>query len=239
MSVPGSLFYAAANILYPRMLWLMFWPMLVALAIWGTLAAALWARLAMRIAAWLQQWAESALSFAHLDLGAAALVAAKVLLFLLFVPLVYLTALFIVSLFGMQKIVDHVARRSFPALERRRGGGMAGSGWNSLLAFFGMLVLAVVTLPLWLLPPLWPLIPALILGWVNQRLLRYDALAEHADPQEMRRLFAERRGALYLLGLLLALAAYVPVLGFFAPVMFGLGFVHYLLGALAAVRGGT
>jgi hypothetical protein len=30
--------------------------------------------------------------------------------------------------------------------------------------------------------------------------------------------------------------AYVPILGFLAPVAFGLAFIHYLLGALAAQR---
>ena len=99
-----------------------------------------------------------------------------------------------------------------------------------------MILLALVTLPLWLFPLLWPLIPVLILGWVNQRLLRYDALAEHADPHEMSRIVRARRGSLYLLGVLLALAAYVPIVGFFAPVVFGLAFIHYLLAALAAER---
>jgi hypothetical protein len=175
----------------------------------------------------------------HFDFGAASLVAANVLLFLLFVPLVYLTALFILSVFGMQAMVDHVARRAFPALERRRGGGVAGSGWNSLVAFLGMLGLGVLSLPFWVFPPLWPIIPLVILAWVNQRLLRYDALAEHADAGEMKRIFRERRGALYVLRLLLALIAYVPILGFFAPVLFGLAFTHYLLGALAHERAGT
>jgi len=232
MSVARSLLYAVANVLHPRMLWLMLWPMMVALAIWGSLALVLWARLAVRIAVWLQQGLDYALAWTHLDLGAAALVAANVLLFLLFVPLVYLTALFILSLFGMQQMVDYVASRSYPALERRRGGGVAGTGWNSLVAFFGLLVLGLLSAPFWLFPPLWPVIPLLILAWVNQRLLRYDALAEHADAQEMKRIFSKRRGALYLMGFLLALVAYVPLLGFFAPVVFGLAFIHYLLGAL-------
>jgi hypothetical protein len=167
------------------------------------------------------------------------LVAANVLLFIAFVPLVYLTALFILSVFGMQKMVEYVARRSYPELERRQGGGVAGTVWNSVVAFLGMLLFGLLSVPLWLLPPLWPIIPLVILGWVNQRLLRYDALAEHADGAEMARVFRERRGALYVLGLLLALAAYVPILGFFAPVLFGLAFIHYLLGALTAERRGA
>ena len=236
MSVLGSLFYGLANLLHPRMLWLVLWPMLVSLVLWGAVALALWARTAVWLAGLLQQWMEAAMFFVRFDLGDAALVAAHVLLFLLFVPLVYLTALFILSVFGMQKMVEHVAQRSFPALERKRGGGVAGSGWNAAIALLGLMGLSIISLPFWLLPPLWPLIPPVILGWVNQRLLRYDALAEHAEREEMARLFRERRGSLYLLGLLLALAAYVPLLGLLAPVVFGLAFIHYLLGALNSAR---
>jgi CysZ protein len=236
MSVARSLLYAAAHVLHPRMLWLMLWPMLVALGIWGTVALLAWGALAVRLAEWLRQALDYALAWSHLDFGTAALVAANVLLFIAFVPLVYLTALFILSLFGMQLMVNYVAQRAYPQLERRRGGGVAGSGWNSLVAFAGMFALFALSVPLWLLPPLWPIIPLVILAWVNQRLLRYDALAEHADAAEMARIFRARRGALYLLGLMLALVAYVPLLGFFAPVLFGLAFIHYLLGALAAQR---
>ncbi|HZD20186.1 MAG TPA: EI24 domain-containing protein [Burkholderiales bacterium] len=236
MSVARSLLYAAAHVLHPRMLWLMLWPMLVALGIWGSVALLMWGTLAVRLAAWLRQVLDYALAWSHLDFGTAALVAANVLLFIAFVPLVYLTALFILSLFGMQQMVNYVAQRSYPQLERRHGGGVAGSGWNSLVAFLGMLALGLASVPFWLFPPLWPIIPLVILGWVNQRLLRYDALAEHADADEMARLFRGNRRALYLLGLLLALLAYVPLLGFFAPVLFGLAFIHYLLGALAAER---
>ena len=239
MSIARSLLYAAGNVLHPRMLWLMLWPMLVALAVWGSSALFLWARTAQRLAAWLERGLDWALAWAHMDLQAVSLVAANVLLFLAFVPLVYLTALFILSLFGMQKMVDHVAERDFPALERRRGGGVAGTGWNGLAALLGMIGLAILSVPFWFFPPLWPVIPVVILGWVNQRLLRYDALAEHADAGEMARIFRSRRGPLYVLGALLALAAYVPILGLLAPVLFGLAFIHYLLSALAVERSGT
>jgi CysZ protein len=236
MNVLGALLYGLANLFHPRMLWLMIWPMLIALAVWGTLALVLWSRLALWLAEILKPWIEPALGFVRLDFGDAALIAANVILFLLFVPLVYLTALFILGVFGMQKMVDHVAARSYPQLERRRGGGTAGSVGNGLVALAGMLGLFIVSLPLWLLPPLWPLIPLVILSWGNQRLLRYDALAEHADQAEMARIFRERRGALYLLGFLLALLAYVPFVGFIGPVVFALAFIRYLLGALQDSR---
>ncbi|HEV8106137.1 MAG TPA: EI24 domain-containing protein [Burkholderiales bacterium] len=236
MNVAGALLYGFANLLHPRMLWLMVWPMLVSLVFWGAVAAAFWERLAVALAALFQRWLEPAAGFLHLDLGGATVLAAYVVLVLLLVPLVYLTALFILGAFGMQKMVDHVAQRSFPALERRRGGGVAGSVWNGVAALGGMALLFLVSLPLWLLPPVWPLIPLAIFAWANQKLLRYDALGEHADAAEMARLFRERRGALLTLGLLFALLAYVPFVGFIAPVLFGLAFIRYLLGALQELR---
>src|SRR5262245_1349780 len=234
MNVLGAVLYGVANLFHPAMLWLMVWPMLVALALWGSVALVLWTRLALWLAGLFNQWFE----MVHLDFGDVAMVLANVVLLLLFVPLVYLTALFILGAFGMEKIVDHVAR-SFPGLERRHGGGTAGSVWNGIVAFCGMLLLCVVSLPLWLIPVLWALITVAILSWVNQKLLRYDALAEHADGAEMQRLFRRRRGGLYLLGLLLALLAYVPLVGFIGPVVFGLAFTRYLLGALQELRSRT
>ena len=236
MSIVGSLLFGLANVFHPRMLWLMVWPMLVSLVVWGVAALVLWARLAVWLAQRLQQWLEPAAAFIGFNLGDAAMIAAHVMLFLLFVPLVYVTALFILGIFGMQKMVDHVAARSFPELERRHGGGAAGSAWNGMTALLGMAGMFLVSVPLWILPPLWPLIPLVILAWVNQRLLRYDALAEHADAGEMARIFRERRFGLYALGVLLALAAYVPLVGLIAPVIFGLAYIRYLLGALHSSR---
>lgn len=234
--VGGSIALAFISMLHPRMLWLMLWPMLLALCIWGVAAFMLWMRVALWLAAQLKQWIEWGVFFVRFETGDAMLVAAHVILFILFVPLLYLTALLILSVFGMQAMVEHVAARRFPRLARRSGGSFAGSMLNSLVALFGLVVLGLVSVPLWLIPPLWPLIPAAIMGWVNQKVLRYDALAEHASADEMRSLFAARRRPLYLLGAVLALAAYVPVAGLFAPVLFGLAFIHYLLGELKALR---
>jgi hypothetical protein len=236
MNVLGALGYGLVNVFHPRMLWLMVWPMLVSLAAWVAVALVFWARLAPWIAGLLEQWTKPVLGWVPFDLGTAATIIANVMLLLLFVPAVYLTALFILGAFGMDRMVDHVAAQSFPALERRRGGSTAGSVWNGVVSLAGMAAAFLASLPLWLVPPLGPIVLLAILSWGNQRLLRYDALAQHADPAEMARVFRERRGALYLLGFLLALFAYVPLVQFFGPVVFGLAFIRYLLGALIEVR---
>jgi len=238
-SIAHSLAYALAHVLHPRMLWLMVWPLVVALAFWGIVAIVFWAQIALEIAGWLQAGLAYAPFVSQWDFTDATLFLAKVLILLMLIPIVQLTAVLILSIFGLPAMVTHVAERSFPDLERRRGGSLAGSVWNSVVALAGMAGLGLASIPLWLFPPVWPLIPVAIVGWVNQRVLRYDALAEHADAAELRQVVAAQRGALYLLGVILALAAFIPILGFFVPVLLGLSFVHYLLGTLAAEREGT
>jgi len=232
----ASVAFAFVNLLHPRMLWLMIWPVLIALAIWGAVAFFFWTQAALWLGGLLRQWIETATVFVSWDAGTLALFSAKVILVLMLVPLIQLTALLILGVFGLQAMVEHVAERRFPQLARRHGGSVVGSVWNSLTALAGMLVLLVVSLPLWLIPPLWPAIPVAIMGWVNQRVLRYDALAEHASADEMRAIFAAQRGPIYLLGFTLALVGYVPVVGFFATVLFGLAFIHLLLAELQALR---
>jgi CysZ protein len=236
-SITRSIGFALANLLHPRMIWLMIWPLVIALGLWGTLAIVFWAQLALTLAQWMQQGLAQVPFVSQWDFATATLFLAKVLILVMLVPLIQLTALLILSIFGMPAMVEHVASRSYPRLERRQGGSLAGSVWNSAVGLLGLAGLGLVSIPFWIFPPLWPLIPIAILGWVNQRVLRYDALAEHATHEEMRQLFARRWGGLYVMGLILALAAYVPLLGFFAPVLLGLSFIHYLLAALEERRG--
>ena len=235
-SIARSLAFALGSLLHPRMLWLMLWPVLIAIAVWGTVALVFWTQLALWLAGLIHTWLTTGWFAFQWDMQDAALIAAKFLLLILLVPLVQLTALLLLSTFGMPSMVEYVASRSYPALARRKGGNLAGSLWNGVVALCGMALLFLASVPFWFFPPLWPIIPVAVLGWVNQRVLRYDALAEHADAAELQQVFAGRRGSMYLLGLVLALMAYIPLVGFFAPVLFGLSFIHYLLGELQALR---
>jgi hypothetical protein len=79
-------------------------------------------------------------------------------------------------------------------------------------------------------------VPALNSAWLNQRLFRYDALAEHATPGEYGELVKREKLGLWGLGLTLAPLYYVPFVNLAAPVIAGLAFTHYCLSALADLR---
>jgi hypothetical protein len=218
------------------MLLLMLWPVAVALVFWLGLAYVFWSQ----AAAWLQlQFQQSEMITWAINVWPLTLIAthlAWILLVLLFLPLVLITAVLIIGIFAMPAMVKHVAERNYPQLDRRQGGGFAGSLWNSVaaLAWFGLLL--VLSLPLWLIPPLWPLLSIALFGYLNQRVFRYDALAEHASGWEIETLIRRHRGELFLLGIAIALFGMIPILGFFAAVYGGLAFIHYCLARLAQLR---
>ncbi len=226
---------AAKDLLSPRMLSLMLWPMGIALLFWGLLAfwfGASWKLemleflAATPIQGWMQ-WAGAEWLLAY---------AALFLVVLLWLPAVYITALLITSLALMPIIVKHVEARHYPALQRRRGGTLTGSLFNGLAATTIYAVAWVVLLPLWLFAPFGALVSVLLNAWLNQRMFMYDALSEHADHQELKALRKGDTGPLYLLGGLLGLMVFVPVLNLLAPVYMGLAFAHYGLEGLSRHR---
>ncbi|MDP2640282.1 MAG: EI24 domain-containing protein [Betaproteobacteria bacterium] len=234
--ITKALIRAFASLLHPRMLLLMLWPVAIALVLWLGLAFTFWSQ----AAAWLQlQFDQSAAIGWAITVWPLSLVAthlAWILLALLFLPLVLITAVLIIGVFAMPAMVKHVAGRTYPGLALRRGGTFAGSVWNSVAALAWLALLALLSLPLWFFPPLWPLLPIVLFGYLNQRVFRYDALAEHASSWEMETLIRRHRRELFVLGAVLALVGLIPVLGFFAPVYAGLAFIHYCLARLAQLR---
>ncbi len=235
MNILDALLRALRSLFSARMLWLLIWPMLAALLLWGLLAAVFWDDLNRFFT-----WGLAALGvrqgFEGVDLHVLGIGLSVLLHLILLVPAVMFTALMITALFAVPIMVRQVARVHYPGLEARHGGTFTGSLGNALLGTLGYLGLWIATLPLWLFGPLGALAPLLAAGYLNQRLFRYDALAEHADRAEMRTVFRTHRAELWLLGGVLALLQYVPGLNFFAPVLTGLAFVHFLLEALFRER---
>jgi CysZ protein len=220
----------------PRILVVMLLPMTGAIAVWAVLAWIFWGDWT----SWLGMLAGgTALARWFDSIGAGWLMQSIAALgaIVLLVPAAFITAALITELIAMPVIVKTVARADYSNLERRQGGSVAGSMLNAAAGIVLFCLLWIVTLPLWFTGFAALLLPAPIAAYLNQRLFRYDALAEHASREEYRALVQANRGRLYLLGLLLATLYYVPVVNLAAPVITGLAYTHFCLGALARLRG--
>jgi len=217
-----------------RVLWVVVWPMLVAILLWLVLGVTFWST----FSGWLTQGLDAIGIQTWLAEIEPVWIANGIQLLLhlmLFVPAVMLTALVITALFGMPALIRVVAERDYPDLGRENGGGMIGSVWNAGIAIIVFIVLWVVTLPLWLIG-VGVIVPFVAAAWLNQRLFRYDAIAEHADADEMAALFKQERGGWWGLGMLTGLLQFVPLLNLLAPVVAALAFIHFGLARLARVR---
>lgn len=140
-------------------------------------------------------------------------------------PLIVVGVLLAVATLMMPALVSLVGQRRFPLLDKRHGGSMLAS----LLWSFGSTVLAlvllVVTLPLWLVPPLALLLPPLIWGWLTYRVMAYDALAEHADADERRVLLRTHRTQLLAIGVCSGLLGAAPSVAWASAALFAAAFV--------------
>lgn len=210
-------------------LWQALWPPLVALALWISVAVAVWARGVALMASivpqlpwsgweWVSHWA------------------AVFLLLAAFASLVYFTAIVLVAVFALPRLINLVAARDYPDLGRHGENVFWGSLGNTLVSGAIFVVGCMAMLPLLLIPGALLVLPLLWGSWFNQRTFRFDALAEHATRNEMQRLVRERRSGFYFAGLGTAAAAHVPLLNLLAPALTALVFVHLGLAALRRQR---
>ncbi|WP_179402447.1 EI24 domain-containing protein [Burkholderia guangdongensis] len=204
---------AFASALHPRMLWLTFMPFIVAAVGWGVLLWLTWQRLVDGARAALDGFALTAMLYRMFDaIGLPQLhaVVAPFVVVSLAIPLIVLTVLLLIATLSMPAVVKHLAGRQFAALEAKRGGTWFGSAFNALWAALAAVVLLVVTVPLWLIPPFFALLPPLIWGWLTYRVMTYDALAQHASRDERAAVLSRHRWPLLGIGIATGLLGTVP-----------------------------
>lgn len=248
--------------LHPKVVALSLAPLLVVGGAAGLLGYFFWEPGVAAVRAALEDWTLLAALFSWLDAiggGGFRSVVAPLVVVALAVPVFVVASLFVVALLMTPAIVGLVAARRFPRLERRQGGGF----WQSLLWSAGCsavaLVVLVVSIPLWFVPPLILVVPPLIWGWLTYRVLAFDVLASHASGDERRRLLRAERWPLFGMGVAAGTLGAAPsllwavsALAFvFAPLLIlasiwlytlvfafsSLWFAHYLLAALERLRG--
>ena len=188
-------------------------------------------------------------------------VIAPLVVVLLATPAIVVVALLLVALMMAPAMLALVAARRFPTLEKKRGGSLLGSVALSLAVTLVALLAMILSLPLWLIPPLVLVLPPLIWGWLTYRVMTYDTLAEHASSAERRTLVARHRPFLLGIGVLTGYLGAAPSLLWASGVLFvamapvlvpiaiwvytlvfafsALWFAHYLLAALNELRAQT
>ena len=175
------------------------------------------------------------------------------------VPAVLLVSLLLVVLLAVPALSRHVQRSSLPGLQLLRGASLVRLwAWTLGCAAVALLAL-LLSVPLWLVPPLVLLVPPLIWGWLIGRVMGYGVLAAPASMHERRLLLQRHRWALWWMGLvcgyiaslpsllwaagtpaLLAAPLLAPLLAWVYTAVFvfaALWFAHFLLPRLQALRG--
>lgn len=172
----------------------------------STLLAGFWS--------WLQGW----------GLGDVTTVMAPLLVVLAVTPVLVVLSLLVVAVLMTPALVALVADRRFPALERKKGGSFVASVAWSLSSTLLALVALVVSIPLWLVPPLVLILPPLIWGWLTYRVMVFDALADHASKEERQELFRRHRSSLLGIGILTGYLGAAPSIVWASGVVFAAAF---------------
>jgi hypothetical protein len=256
-----SFWRALAYCLHPRVIALSLLPLLLTVALYAAGVYFFWESAIQSLQAWLNEWSllEGLMRWLQ-SMGLSNLrnVVGPLLMLLLSLPIVILLVLLSVSWLMTPAIVSLVSQRRFSDLERLHG----GSFWRSVGLGLGSSALAamalVVSVPLWLIPPLFLILPPLIWGWLTYRVMGYDVLAEYASHEERVALVRRHRGWLLGIGMVTGYMGAAPGLVFavgamavvMAPLLVPLAiwiytlvfafsalwFTHFCLAALADLR---
>ena len=223
-----SFWRAVAYCLHPRVIALSFLPLAVMVVLslglgyfyWD--AALEWVRgllessdLLKSVWAWLQ----------GVGAGNLKTVVAPLIVIFALTPLIVLLSLLLVAMFMGPALSALVAERRFAHLERKRGGSLAASIAWSLGSTVVALLALVISLPLWLVPPLILILPPLIWGWLTYRVMAFDALSEHASKEERREVFRRHRPWLLGIGVLTGYLGAAPSIVWASGALFAAAFV--------------
>ena len=140
-------------------------------------------------------------------------------------PVIVVLSLLLVALLMTPALVTLVAERRFGHLERKRGGSvLAGLVWSLGSAVLAVIAL-LVSIPLWLIPPLILVLPPLIWGWLTYRVMAFDALAEHASKSERLEILRRHRPWLLGIGVITGYLGAAPSLLWASGALFVVAFV--------------
>jgi hypothetical protein len=140
-------------------------------------------------------------ALATFGLGALKAIIVPLVAMLLLLPLMIVTSLVFMGVAAMPAIVKHVGERQFPTLEKKGNGSFIGSLKVNVSSFLLFIPLWLMTLPLYVFPPLAVLAQVVLWGWLTARVMTYDALADHATAEEYATIMRAQRRHLTLIGI--------------------------------------
>ena len=205
---------ALVGTMHPRMLWLSLRPFLIVSILWGCLIWLTWTPALEMLSIFLTNsiftsWIQDGLIWAGFENARAWI--APLFFVMLIIPLITISLLVFIAFTTVPAIVNIVARQAgYQGLEIKRGGGFWGSLVYTLWSALLCLVLVILTLPVWWLPPLVAVLPPLLWGWLTMRLMSYDVLAKHASSQERDLLLEKYRWPLLCMGIASGMLGAVP-----------------------------
>ena len=226
-----SFWRAAAYCLRPRVILLSLLPLAVPAGVALALGWLFWDEALAAVSAWLaaSSWFSTAAAWlASLGWSHVGAVIAPLVLALAITPLVVVGSVVVVAWVMTPALLTLVASRRFPQLERKKGGSFAASIARSLGSTALAVVALVVSIPLWLIPPLILVLPPLIWGWLTYRVMSFDALAEHASREERRVLVQRHRLRLLGIGILTGYLGAAPSVVWASGIVFAAAFVVLL-----------
>ncbi len=210
-----SFWRACITCLHPRVLLWSLLPLVVAGFLVGLTGWAFWEPALDAVRAGLNAWSLSDAVFRWLNsVGAPQLRAmvAPMVVVALTVPVVLVLTLLLVAACATPVVVKLVAKRRYPDLQARQGAGWWQGVLWSIACTFAALIALVLSIPLWLVPPLVVVLPPLIWGWLTCRVFAFDVLAHHASAAERRTVLRSRRWALLTIGVLCGYLGALPSL---------------------------
>jgi hypothetical protein len=218
-----SFWRAVAYCVHPRVIALSILPLILLVALSFGLGYFFWEGAVASVAAWLEAFGmvQTFLSWLEqVGAGSLRMVFAPLLVLVMATPLIVLLCLLLVAMFMTPAMVELVAQRRFAGLERKHGGSLVVSVLWSLGSTLLAVVVLVLSMPLWLVPPLVLILPPLIWGWLTYRVFAFDALATHASSDERKLIMREHRGTLLLMGVLSGYLGAAPSLLWASGAMF-------------------
>jgi hypothetical protein len=159
--------------------------------------------------------------------GAGGLQSVMVQLVIIFAitPVLVIVSLLAVSMMMTPALLSLVVDRRFQHLSRKQGGTMVSSLMWTLGSTLAAVLAMLISLPLWVVPPLMFVVPPLIWGWLSYRVMVYDALLAHASREERIAIGQRHRGWLLFMGVLTGYMGALPSIVWASGAFFAAAFV--------------